>query len=72
MTIFTVPAKNKVHAKKIRAALKLIETEFSENSEEDIFTESLKKDIEKARKDKIDGKLITIDPNNIWKSIGLK
>jgi hypothetical protein len=72
MTIFTVPAKNKEHAKKIRTALKLIETEFSENSEEYIFTENLKKDIEKARKDKLEGNTITIDPSNIWKSIGLK
>ena len=52
MRIFTVKVKNRQQEKKVRAALKLVDAEFVENSEEFFYSENLKKDIEQSRKDK--------------------
>lgn len=71
MRIFTVKVKNRQQEKKVRAALKLVDAEFVENSEEFFYSENLKKDIEQSRKDKKEGKTVSVDPKKLWKSIGL-
>lgn len=71
MTVFTIKAKNKKQASKIKAALKLIEVEFS-TSENDQFYPEIEKRQVTALKDKKEGTLKTIDPYNVWKSIGLQ
>ena len=42
MRIFTVKVKNRQQEKKVRAALKLVDAEFVENSEEFFYSENLK------------------------------
>ena len=71
MRIFTVRVKNRQQEKKDRAALKLVDAEFVENSEEFFYSENLKKDIEQSRKDKKEGKTVSVDPKKLWQSIGL-
>ena len=71
MRIFTVRVKNRQQEKKVRAALKLVDSEFVENSEEFFYSENLKKDIEQSRKDKKEGKTVSVDPKKLWQSIGL-
>jgi len=71
MRIFTVKVKNRQQEKKVRAALKLVDAEFVENSEEFFYSENLKKDIEQSRKDKKEGKTVSVDPEKLWQSIGL-
>ena len=71
MRIFTVKVKNRQQEKKVRAALKLVYAEFVENSEEFFYSENLKKDIEQSRKDKKEGKTVSVDPKKLWQSIGL-
>ena len=71
MRIFTVKVKNRQQEKKGRAALKLVDAEFVENSEEFFYSENLKKDIEQSRKDKKEGKTVSVDPKKLWQSIGL-
>ena len=71
MRIFTVRVKNRQQEKKVRAALKLVDAEFVENSEEFFCSENLKKDIEQSRKDKKEGKTVSVDPKKLWQSIGL-
>ena len=71
MRIFTVKVKNRQQEKKVRAALKLVDAEFVENSEEFFYYENLKKDIEQSRKDKKEGKTVSVDPKKLWQSIGL-
>ena len=71
MRIFTVKVKNRQQEKKVRAALKLVDAEFVENSEEFFYSENLKKDIEQSRKDKKEGKTVLVDPKKLWQSIGL-
>ena len=63
MRIFTVRVKNRQQEKKVRAALKLVDAEF--------YCENLKKDIEQSRKDKKEGKTVSVDPKKLWQSIGL-
>jgi hypothetical protein len=79
MTVFTIKAKNKQQASKIKAALKLIDVGFyiSENDdsyelESNKFYPEIEKSQIQAIKEKKDGTLKTIDPNNVWKSIGLQ
>ena len=45
MRIFTVRVKNRQQEKKVRAALKLVDAEFVENSEEFFYSENLKKEL---------------------------
>ena len=71
MRIFTVKVKNRQQEKKVRAALKLVDAEIVENSEEFFYSENLKKDIEQSRKDKKEGKTVSVDPKKLWQSIGL-
>ena len=71
MRIFTVKLKKRQQEKKVRAALKLVDAEFVENSEEFFYSENLKKDIEQSRKDKKEGKTVSVDPKKLWQSIGL-
>ena len=71
MRIFTVRVKNRQQEKKVRAALKLVDAEFVENSEEFFYSENLKKDIEQSWKDKKEGKTVSVDPKKLWQSIGL-
>ena len=71
MRIFTVRVKNRQQEKIVRAALKLVDAEFVENSEEFFYSENLKKDIEQSRKDKKEGKTVSVDPKKLWQSIGL-
>ena len=71
MRIFTVRVKNRQQEKKVIAALKLVDAEFVENSEEFFYSENLKKDIEQSRKDKKEGKTVSVDPKKLWQSIGL-
>ena len=71
MRIFTVKVKNRQQEKKVRAALKLVDAVFVENSEEFFYSENLKKDIEQSRKDKKEGKTVSVDPKKLWQSIGL-
>ena len=71
MRIFTVRVKNRQQEKKVRAALRLVDAEFVENSEEFFYSENLKKDIEQSRKDKKEGKTVSVDPKKLWQSIGL-
>ena len=71
MRIFTVKVKNRQQEKKVRAALKLVDAEFVENSEEFFYSEKIKKDIEQSRKDKKEGKTVSVDPKKLWQSIGL-
>mgnify|MGYP003497299900 FL=1 len=71
MRIFTVKVKNRQQEKKVRASLKLVDAEFVENSEEFFYSENLKKDIEQSRKDKKEGKTVSVDPKKLWQSIGL-
>ena len=71
MRILTVRVKNRQEEKKVRAALKLVDAEFVENSEEFFYSENLKKDIEQSRKDKKEGKTVSVDPKKLWQSIGL-
>ena len=59
MRIFTVKVKNRQQEKKVRAALKLVDAEFVENSEEFFYSESIKKDIEQSRKEKKEGKAVS-------------
>ena len=71
MRIFTVKVKNRQQEKKVRAALKLVDAEFVENSEEFFYAENLKKYIEQSRKDKKERKTVSVDPKKLWQSIGL-
>ena len=71
MRIFTVKVKNRQQEKKVRAALKLVDAEFVENSEEFFYSENLKKDIEQSRKDKKEGKTVSKKKKKLWQSIGL-
>ncbi len=71
MRIFTVKVKNRQQEKKVRAALKFVDAEFVENSEEFFYSENLKKDIEQSRKEKKEGKAASVDPKKLWQSIGL-
>lgn len=79
MTVFTIKAKNKKQATKIKAALKLIDVAYSTSENEDSYELESNKfypEIEKrqiqAIKEKKEGTLKTIDTNNVWKSIGLQ
>ena len=79
MTVFTIKAKNKQQANKIKAALKLIDVAYSTSENEDSyelesnkFYPEIKKRQIQAIKEKKDGTLKTIDTNNVWKSIGLQ
>ena len=71
MRIFTVKVKNRQQEKKVRAALKLVDAELAENSEQFFYSDNLKKDIEQSRKDKKEGKTVSVDPKKLWQSIGL-
>lgn len=70
MTTLTVQAKDKRHLSKIKLALKLVDAEFKEENNIISNPELIEK-IKLSHTQKQAGTLKTIDPKNIWKSIGL-
>ena len=73
-TIFSFEIKQTEDSKKIQAVLKAlgikkIKIEKKEIAESDVFYPELQKKIDQSREDKKEGKLLKIDPSNLWENI---
>lgn len=61
--------KNKEQLSLIKALLKEMKIQYKAEKPEETYYRELSEKINEARKEKEEGKLLTIDPKNIWENI---
>ncbi len=65
-----ITPKNKKQLQLLKLLLEEMKIQFTfEKNESKVINPELEKKINEARKEKKEGKLLTIDPKNIWESI---